>query len=388
MTLKKWQKRVLWTLGSVFVLLSIPMIVGAIFMLTSPQFGAIPSAEDKDLFARSTQYNGEVFENLENTSLDISPMDIPKMLSEWMDDNTQTTPPFELPMEFPNPQNLGDSIFHFVWFGHSALWMSLEGKSILIDPMLTEVPAPHPWLGKSRFSSRIPIEIEDIPHVNYVLISHDHYDHLDYKTLLQLIPKTDRFLVPLGVGAHLKSWGIHDSSIVEFDWWEDFQDERINISFVPSRHFSGRGFADRNTTLWGGWTLHSQAVNLLFTGDGGYGNHFKEIGERLGPFDMAWIECGQYNPLWSQIHMMPEESVLAALDVRAKAMMPIHWGAFSLAPHAWDDPVLRVSRAAQKENMPLQIPILGEVIRLDSNSLKSPINPWWSPTPTTTPDDL
>ncbi len=376
-----WQRRILTFLKWTFIVISIPLLLGAVFMWTSPQFGGVPSDEDIVRYESSGHYNKEkeIFENLENTSMDISLSDMPQMLSEWFRGDSQAEPPFELPMEFPGPENLGDSSFHFIWFGHSALWMSLGGKSILIDPMLTEVPAPHSMLGPSRFNPKVPIEIEDLPHLDYVLISHDHYDHLDYKTIVQIAEKTDLFLVPLGVGMHFISWGIPDEKILELNWWDTFLSDDLRFDFVPSRHFSGRGLADRNTTLWGGWTLRNEEYNLFFTGDGGYGDHFKSIGDSLGPFDIAWIECGQYNPLWAQIHMMPEQSVLAAQDVKAKRMMPIHWGAFSLAPHAWDDPVLRVTTAAKEKGMPIGVPIMGHINRLDSvrSAEWLTYNPWW-----------
>ncbi len=262
------------------------------------------------------------------------------------------------------------------WFGHSAFLIEIDGKKILLDPMLGEVPAPHPLLGSSRFNKELPIEIEKLPAIDIVIISHDHYDHLDYGSIQKLKGKVKDFYMPLGVGNHLREWGIDSNKIHELNWWEESKIGNFNIVCAPSRHFSGRGLFDRMSTLWGSWIIQSDSLNLYFSGDGGYGPHFKEIGEKYGPFDFAMMECGQYNENWSEIHMMPEQTAQAAVDVNAKLMMPIHWGSFKLALHNWSDPVVRLQIAAKELNQDMLTPKIGQSINLDDTE-NFPQTKWW-----------
>jgi L-ascorbate metabolism protein UlaG (beta-lactamase superfamily) len=264
-----------------------------------------------------------------------------------------------------------------MWFGHSAFLLQTEGLNLLFDPMLSDVPAPHPWLGTSRYSGSLPIEIAQLPSIDAVIISHDHYDHLDYESIRKLSAKTAHFFVPLGVARHLIAWGVNSAQITELDWWQSANIANTTLTFTPSRHFSGRGLSDKNTSLWGSWHLKYAQHSLYFSGDTGYGPHFKEINQRLGAVDFALLECGQYNKNWADIHMMPEQTVQAAVDLQAKLMMPVHWGAFTLSLHDWYDPAIRVSKAAQEMAMPLVIPQIGEIMQLQQEP--SPRVPWWLP---------
>ncbi len=216
--------------------------------------------------------------------------------------------------------------------------------------------------------------ISDFPEIDVVLLTHDHYDHLDFASFQKLKPKVKQYFVALGLGRHLMDWGIDKNDITEFDWWENKLFANINITFTPSRHFSGRGLRDRFKSLWGGWTLKTENENIYFSGDGGFGNHFKEVGEKLGPFDFGFMECGQYNELWHLMHMYPEESVHAGMEAKVKMIMPVHWGAFSLAMHAWSDPVDRFVDEAIKCKINYIVPRLGDLIDLnqDASSIK-----WW-----------
>lgn len=241
--------------------------------------------------------------------------------------------------------------------------------------MLGEVPAPNPWLGGKRYSKELPIEIQKLPRIDAVLISHDHYDYLDFGSIQLLKDKVNQFMVPLGVGAHLKAWGIEETRIQEFDWWQEITYDHIDLIFTPSRHFYGRGLTDRFSTLWGSWVIKGKIKNLYFNGDIGYGEHFKEIGEKFGPFNFAMMECGQYNDKWADIHMMPEETVQAAADINTKQTMPIHWGAFTLALHTWKDPVERFTAEAQQIDLSFIIPKIGEEI--DLNELEVESSMWW-----------
>ncbi|MEP4757808.1 MAG: MBL fold metallo-hydrolase, partial [Nonlabens ulvanivorans] len=251
----------------------------------------------------------------------------------------------------------------------------MNDKSILIDPMFGKVAAPHPWLGANRFNSELPIEIEDLPSIDAVIISHDHYDHLDYDSIIALKDKVSHYYVPLGVGVHLEAWGIESSAITELDWWQEVTLGDIQLACTPAQHFSGRKIGAEQSTLWSSWVIQNVTEKLFFSGDSGYSDHFKAIGNQYGPFDLALMECGQYNELWSDIHMMPEETAQAGKDLNARAIMPIHWAGFKLALHDWRDPVNRVTTAGELLNLPVITPQIGDVIHLDDTA--SAYGQWW-----------
>ena len=262
------------------------------------------------------------------------------------------------------------------WYGHSAVFLEIDGKRILLDPMLGESASPVPLFGSTRFHLEKPLESLRFPRIDAVLISHDHYDHLDYRSIRRIEKQVRHFFVPLGVGAHLRGWGIAADRITELDWWESAELDGVTFTAAPAQHFSGRGLTNRNSTLWASWAIRGSRHSVFFSGDSGYGPHFREIGERLGPFDFTMMECGQYNERWAAIHSMPEESVQAHLDVRGEAMMPIHWGAFKLALHTWTDPVERAAAAAEKKGVTLVTPGIGQPVVLGRYE---DIGRWWEP---------
>ena len=350
-------------------------LVGVAFVNVSPQFGAGAKELSLERVRKSPNFLNGAFKNtektLQNTGFKWST--IPKFFT----DGNNKTPSVELPME-----KLTKSYFdsepqqpRITWFGHSAAFVELEGLNIFIDPMLGDVPAPHPLLGSKRFQKELPISIDSLPNIDVVLISHDHYDHLDYGSIVKLKDKVSQFYVPLGIKAHLTSWGIDATKIIEFDWWENINYKGIEFVSTPARHFSGRGIINRNSTLWCSWVLKSENSSIFFSGDSGYGKHFKEIGSTYGPFDFAMLECGQYNEQWSQIHMTPEETIQASIDVKSSLTMPIHWGSFKLALHSWDDPILRVTAKATELNVKITTPKVGESIVINGNEF--PSEKWW-----------
>ena len=372
--LGKIVKRVFQGLGFI---LGLVILIGTIFMNVSPEFGGSPSNLDKEEYQKTGHYNDGVFVNIQETTMDMGWDSIKSLLSETIEGGPNKRPDFDIPVLRVTPSDLEQySATRLIWFGHSAFLLQMDGKNILLDPMLGDVPSPHPLLGTDRFSKELPIEIADLPEIDAIIISHDHYDHLDYGSIEQLKSKTKMFFVPLGVGAHFKSWGIDAKQIVEMDWWQSNSLDGLTISFTPSRHFSGRGIFDRNTTLWGSWIIKGKSDNIYFSGDGGYGPHFKEIGEKFGPFDLALMECGQYNPKWGQIHMMPEQTAQAGKDVQAKTIMPMHWGAFTLALHTWTDPVERVLRKSEALNLPVITPKIGEEIYVTQDGSRYH-ETWW-----------
>ncbi|MFT6370197.1 MAG: L-ascorbate metabolism protein UlaG (beta-lactamase superfamily) [Maribacter sp.] len=354
------------------------LIIGvALFVNLSPEFGGAPSKKQRETYAQSSNFKNGVFRNIDNVKMEMSFGKFIKMIGGYFGDNPNTVPNIDITVSKIDSTAIANysGPSRLVWFGHSSFLLQIEGNNILIDPMFGDVPAPHPMLGVNRFSKSLPIEIEKLPKIDAVIFSHDHYDHLDYGSIQLLKGKVDMFYTPLGVGAHLAEWGVAETKIVELDWWDEVVYKGLKFISTPAQHFSGRGLRDGGKTLWSGWVIQSDTDNIFFSGDSGYGPHFKEIGERLGPFDFAMMECGQYNELWKEIHMTPEETAQAGLDVKASKIMPIHWGAFKLALHPWTEPVERISKKASALGIPLLVPRIGMPIYIDKPNFTK--DNWW-----------
>lgn len=344
-----------------------------------PSFGGDVSKERKAEYKSSKQYKDDKFVNKIDVPKDASFSEMigiaRKMLFQKVENGR---PQNDLKVQKADSTEIAtyNGASRLIWFGHSAFLLQIDAKNILLDPMFGDVPAPHPLLGTSRFNKELPIEIAKLPKIDAIVISHDHYDHLDYETIKQLKSKVESYIVPLGVGVHLEAWGIDQNQIKELDWWQETTFKNIKLACTPAQHFSGRKFTNGQSTLWSSWVIKSDSTNIFFSGDGGYNKHFKEIGDAYGPFDLALLECGQYNKMWPEIHMFPEETVQAGIDVKADVIMPIHWGAFKLALHSWTDPAERASKKAQELQIPLITPQIGIPIvighELESNSK------WWS----------
>ena len=259
-----------------------------------------------------------------------------------------------------------------VWLGHSSLLLNFHGKIILIDPVLSESASPLPFI-IPRFQAP-PISIQELPSIDYVVISHDHYDHLDMKVAQHFARTETQYIVPLGVGLHLQGWGVHENKITELDWWEKTRFGGIEFIATPAQHFSGRTLGTSNETLWASWILDDGRQRIYFSGDSGYDVHFKEIGDKYGPFDLAFIENGQYNPKWKEVHLLPNETIQAFEDLNARALFPIHWGMFKLAWHPWYEPIVRTYSAAQERGIQLISPVLGQVAEIGN---KASYGNWW-----------
>ena len=251
--------------------------------------------------------------------------------------------------------NKDDDHLSVTWLGHSSLMINIDGYKILTDPVLESSLT---WVGPSRYNGDIPVNMNDIVDIDVIVISHNHYDHLNEFSIEFLNERTKLFVVPLMVGAQLESWGVSRDKIMEFDWWDEHNyDENLLIAATPSQHFSGRGVSDKNETLWASWVIRTKNHNIYFSGDTGYSQSFKDIGKKYGPFDLTMLECGAYNEKWKNVHMFPEQTVQAHLDLNGKVLHPIHWGTFNLALHPWYEPMHRVSAAAEKNNVNLALPI-------------------------------
>jgi len=338
------------------------------------QFGGKVTPALKEQYSKSENWKNGVFQNLEETTMEFSFQDLPKMLYKQFIDRSGRAPKAPIPIKtfdkglFMVPSNAPK----FIWYGHSVLLMRWLNKTILIDPMLGPNASPIAPFKTKRFSEKSLDIIDQFPEIDLILMTHDHYDHLDKASIDKLGSKTKKWFAAIGVGRHLESWGVPNSDIQEFDWWDNAIFEGIEFTFTPSRHFSGRGLNDRAKSLWGGWVMKSETHNLYWSGDGGYGDHFKEVGERFGPFDFGFMECGQYNELWHQIHMYPEEAAQAAIVARVKRALPVHWGGFPLAMHHWKDPINRFEAKSRAIGLDIATPEIGQLI-----SPETPTEFWW-----------
>ncbi|CAN7625599.1 MBL fold metallo-hydrolase [Massilia sp. LjRoot122] len=257
--------------------------------------------------------------------------------------------------------------------GHSTILFKLGGAFYLTDPVFSERASPVGWAGPKRFHAP-PVSIEELPPIQAVILSHDHYDHLDHAAIMQLAAKTSHFLAPLGVGDRLVQWGVEASKVRQFDWWEEATIDGVRFIATPSQHFSGRTLGDRDTTLWASWVILHDELRLFFSGDSGYFKGFKEIGERFGPFDVAMVETGAYDKQWPEVHMQPEETLQAFLDLKGKWLLPVHNGTFDLALHRWQDPLERISALASTSDVKLTTPEMGEPLDLTAPHAGKP---WW-----------
>lgn len=297
-----------------------------------------------------------------------------KVMKEIRTTKARRIPQAKLPEVKPDIKEfLAPSDFlKFIWLGHSTLLLNMEGKIFLIDPVFGKSASPFDFM-IPRFQPA-PISLNQLPYIDAIVISHDHYDHLDRSTVKHFIHKTTKFIVPLGVGKHLTDWGIEGSRITELNWGDSTSQSGIKFTATPARHFSGRSLFDRNKTLWASWVIEGKDDKIFYSGDSGYGTHFQEIGKRYGPFDVAFMENGQYNERWPDVHMQPEETLQALIDVDAKILVPVHWGMFDLALHHWSEPISRTHKIATAWEIPIFTPILGEIVDTGNRPVAIP---WW-----------
>jgi len=355
----------------------------ALFMIADGwvAFGKGAVGERAERMHQSKQWHDGVFENpqpmwndmvgavlsLSSTSSVVSPTEIPV-------DVVKTDPAL-----FSTPPSSG---LRVTWFGHSTQLIEIDGLRVLTDPVFGERASPYTWVGPKRWYAP-PLALADVPAVDVVLISHDHHDHLQYETMAQLTQWPVTFVVPLGVGAHLEYWGVPRERIVELDWWDKTTvkgKSGTDIEFVctPSRHASGRQVLDQMSTLWASWAVIGPQHRAWFSGDTGLFPGLKDIGDKLGPFDVTMIEAGQYGANWPDWHLGPEQAVTAHQMVRGKVMMPVHWGLWVLAAHGWTEPVERVVVAAKANNVVVAVPRPGESVE---PTTVTEVKQWWPALP-------
>lgn len=247
--------------------------------------------------------------------------------------------------------------------GHSTLLLKLGGELWLTDPVFSERASPLQWAGPRRFHAP-PISIDELPPIKGVILSHDHYDHLDRAAIMKLAPKVEVFVTPLGVGDRLIAWGVDRAKVRQLDWWQETTVQGVRLVAAPAQHFSGRGLLDSDRTLWASWVILAGDLRLFFSGDTGYHADFRTIGERFGPFDVTLLETGAYDAQWPDVHMQPEQTLQAHLDLKGRWLMPVHNGTFDLAMHGWDEPFDRIDALAQAAGIALATPAMGERLSL------------------------
>ncbi|WP_289057642.1 MBL fold metallo-hydrolase [uncultured Flavobacterium sp.] len=354
------------------------LIAFAIYIfLQHPKFGKAPSGERLVQIQNSPQYKNGKFENQSLTPDLAEGKTMAGVLFEFFFKKVDRKIPTDLiPSVKTNLKELPLNQDALVWFGHSSYFIQLEGKRFLIDPVFSGNASPIPGTTKS-FKGTDIYTVDDLPEIDYLLITHDHYDHLDYDTFLKLKPKTKKVVTALGVGSHLEFWGFPSENIIEKDWYSKIElDENLTIHTTPSRHFSGRGFK-RCNTLWTSFVLESKDFKMYLGGDSGYDKHFAEIGEKYGPFDIALIDNGQYNESWKYIHNLPQDVIKAMKDLKTKRVFPVHSSKFSLSLHAWDEPLKKVTElnSLSENPIPLITPMIGEIVELKND--KQEFKQWW-----------
>ena len=366
-------------------------------MALFPAFGKAPTGERLQRILKSPNYRDGSFQNLVPTEMSLKDVSFFKVLWEFLRKPANTIPAKAVPFVRTDLGVLPDDTVSVVWFGHSSYLLKINGVNILVDPVFSGNASPFRWFAKA-FPGTDSYGVDDMPDtIDILLLTHDHYDHLDYKTVSRLKDRVGHIYTSLGVGSHLESWGIPGEKVTELDWWESsaVRVERVpgggvfegaaagggaagdaawgTLTATPARHFSGRSLK-RNKTLWSSFVLKVGERSFFLGGDSGYGAHFKVIGERFGPFDIAILECGQYGKYWPHIHMFPEETVQAAQELKAKKLLPVHWAKFSLSLHPWNEPIRQVTAAAARAGQHITTPLIGQPVVLGHHY---PSSDWW-----------
>jgi L-ascorbate metabolism protein UlaG (beta-lactamase superfamily) len=356
-------KKLLKIFSIVFTVIIFIGIGGYIFM-RQPQFGRSPAGERLEQIKESPNYKNGKFENLVEASDSDKDtgFSLFRMLKDfYFSKSKRREPSSVLPSIKIDLKSLKRDESIVIWFGHSSFFLQIDGKKMLIDPVLSGNASSVKFFNRSYKGSDI-YSSEDIPDIDYLFISHDHHDHLDYDTLVKLKPKIKKVITGLGVGAYFEHWGYDKNIIIEKDWNETVVlNEGFEATITTARHRSGKGRRS-NQTLWASFVIKTPNMKIFYSGDSGYGTHFAHIGNTYGPFDLALMECGQYSKYWRQSHMIPEEAVQASLDLKAKKLMPGHWAKFTLSLHDWDEPIIRVLEESKRKNLPLLYPMIGEKV--------------------------
>src|SRR5688500_559573 len=358
---------------AIFLLVLFALVLTIFFAL--PKFGKSPTGDRLIKIKASPNFKNGSFQNQSVTPDLTEGATYFSVLKKFIFEKKQRNKPVDaIPSIKTDLLNLDPAKDVLVWFGHSSYFMQIDGKKILVDPVLSGV-ASSVSFSTNAFKGTDIYTTEEIPVIDYLFISHDHWDHLDYETLVKLKPKIKKIICGLGTGEHLEYWGYDKNKIIEKDWNEEIiLDAGFIVNTVPARHFSGRGLK-RNNALWVSFVLRTPTLKIFIGGDSGYDKHFDEIGKNFGPFDLAVLENGQYDKSWKYIHMMPVEVLKAAKELNAKKLFPVHSSKFAIANHAWDEPLSSIAALSKDFNIKLITPLIGEEVNLkDSNQQ---FTEWW-----------
>lgn len=353
------------------------LAMGGIGFINQPKIGRSPKGDELAKILKSPRYvNGE-FQNLEPTSVLVNKDNYYNGIKEILFPTKGVTIPKEnIPTQKTDLNALNPKENLLVWFGHSSFYLQIDGIKILVDPVFSDYASPLFFINKAFAGTNI-YTANDMPDIDVLIISHDHWDHLDYATIMSLKHKIKHIVCPLGVSSHFYHWGFNPDIIHDEDWYNEIKlSDNLKIHILPSRHFSGRFLDNNNKTLWASFAIITPTKKIFYSGDGGYSPQFREIGDYFQGFDLAIMENGQYNTSWAQIHMMPEEVAQATMDLQAKMLLPVHCGKFALSPHHWQNPFERICTASQNKSYKLLTPLLGETVFLDQNNQK--FNKWWT----------
>ncbi|ACT06323.1 conserved hypothetical protein [Dickeya chrysanthemi Ech1591] len=352
----------------------VAILTGAIAVALFCNFGV----EKTPAYPDSAQFHEGAFKNVNPRQKVGTLEDIKVLWNFTFNKPPHTEPENPLPVMQLTTERVLNSPDNTVFrLGHSSLLLKMKNKYWLTDPVFSKRASPVQWLGPKRFQDT-PITLEQLPEIEGVLISHDHYDHLDYDAIMKLKDKTRFFLTPLGVGDLLRSWGVPAEKIIQLDWWQSHEIDGITFVSTPAQHFSGRGLFDGNKRLWTSWAMVSDNFRLFFGGDSGYFDGFKKIGDAYGPFDMAFLEAGAYDPGWRDIHMLPEDTVRAFEDLKGKWLFPIHNATFDLAFHSWDAPFINIVSLSREKGISLSTPEIGEGVEFLKPATEKQ---WWNMEP-------
>jgi len=358
------------------IILIVVLVAATYFVMSQEVFGAEPKGKRLEKILISKNYKDKQFQNQSFTPQIAEGFSMPKVMFHFLfGKKDPLLKPLEaIPAIHTDLNKIPDDEDVFIWMGHSSYYIKTDGVSFLIDPVLSTFGSPFKFFNKAFEGSDL-FKPQDIPNIDCLVITHDHYDHLDFPTVKAIREKVGKAIMPLGVGAHLERWGYSEDQIIEEDWDAAVAlKSGFKITFTPARHFSGRKF-QRNTTLWTSYVLETPTKKIFLGGDSGYDTHFKTIGEKYGPFDFAIMENGQYNPAWKYIHALPEDVIQASLDIQAKNIIPVHSGKFALALHPWNEPLQKVTTLGKEKNLHILTPKIGE--KLDLNKTDQHFQNWW-----------
>ncbi|MBN1498309.1 MAG: MBL fold metallo-hydrolase [Spirochaetes bacterium] len=362
------KRRAVYCIAGAFLVMLIPLSCWMYLAL-----GDAPPGDALKRFESQPNYYDGRFHNADPAAgVAVGPLDAAGIIVEHFRKPPRTRPAAPVP-SVTSDLNAVTRSASVVWFGHSSYLIRSKGYTVLVDPVLCGYAGPLPCMMRA-FRGSDAYHPGDLPAIDLLVITHDHFDHLSRETVIRLKKKIRRIIAPVGVGSHFVFWGFDPSMITELSWNEtSVLRDGVRITAVPAQHLSGRGFV-RDRTLWASFVLRVHGVTLFIGGDGGYGAHFREIGATYGPFDLVMLENGRYNRRWSAIHMRPEEVIAAAIDLRARMVMPVHWGKFETRSHDWNEPIRRLLREAGRRGVVVTVPMIGETYPVGAPARRAA---WW-----------